>query len=94
MRIDALDHFAVEFEHQPEHAVRGRMLRPEIDREIAKVVFGHGRYSRCAVHNGAGRGIGAFGSRHWVDGSQSRYRSSEVCKLRTSARSMRPIESA
>ena len=37
MRIDALDHFAVEFKHEPQHAVRGRMLRPEIDREIARV---------------------------------------------------------
>ncbi len=35
MRIDALDHFAVELEHEPQHAVRRRMLRPEIDGEIA-----------------------------------------------------------
>ena len=35
MRIDALDDLAVEFEHQAQHAVRRRMLRPEIDREVA-----------------------------------------------------------
>ena len=37
MRIDALDHFAVEFEHETQHAVRRRMLRPEIDGEIAEL---------------------------------------------------------
>ena len=37
MRIDALDHLAVELEHEAEHAVRGRMLRPEIDGELAVV---------------------------------------------------------
>ena len=41
MRIDALDDFAVELEHQAQHAVRGRMLRPEIDGEIADCGFGH-----------------------------------------------------
>ena len=35
MRIDALDNFAVEFEHEAQHAVGRRMLRPEIDGEIA-----------------------------------------------------------
>ena len=35
MRIDALDHLAVELEHEAEHAVGGRMLRPEIDGELA-----------------------------------------------------------
>ena len=29
VRIGALDHFAVELEHEPQHAVRRRMLRPE-----------------------------------------------------------------
>ena len=42
MRIDALDDLAVELEHEAQHAVRRRMLRPEIDREVADVVFGHG----------------------------------------------------
>src|SRR5690606_6338291 len=40
MRIDSLDDFAVEFEHEAQHAVRRRMLRAEVDREIALVV-GH-----------------------------------------------------
>ena len=40
MRVDALDHLAVELQHQAQHAVRRRMLRPEIDGEIAEVV-GH-----------------------------------------------------
>ena len=42
MRIDALDDLAVELEHQAQHAMRGRMLRPEIDGEIA---FGWARSS-------------------------------------------------
>src|SRR5262245_5293926 len=37
MRIDALDHLAVELEPEPEHAVGGRMLRAEIDGELALV---------------------------------------------------------
>ena len=39
MRIDAGDDFAVEFQHQAQHAVRGRMLRSEIDGEVAKVLL-------------------------------------------------------
>ena len=31
MRIDALDHFAVELEDQAQHAMRRRMLRAEVD---------------------------------------------------------------
>ena len=38
VRIDALDHLAVELQHQPQHAVRGRMLRPEVDGEVADFV--------------------------------------------------------
>ena len=30
VRVGALDHFAVELEHQAQHAVRGRVLRPEV----------------------------------------------------------------
>ena len=41
MRIDALDHLAVELEHQAQHAVRRRMLRAEIDGEVADVGFSH-----------------------------------------------------
>ena len=43
MRIDALDDLAVELQHQPQHAVRGRMLRPEVDGEVADLLLGHGR---------------------------------------------------
>jgi hypothetical protein len=42
MRIDALDHLAVELQHQAQDAVRGRVLRPEINCEIAQFSFGHG----------------------------------------------------
>ena len=37
MRVDAAHDFSVEFEHQPQDAVRGRMLRPKIQREIARL---------------------------------------------------------
>ena len=43
MRIDPRDHFAVELQHQTQHAVRGRMLRPEIDGEVAQCCFSHGQ---------------------------------------------------
>ena len=33
MRIDALDDLTVELEHQAQHAMRGRMLRAEIERD-------------------------------------------------------------
>src|SRR6478752_6004334 len=39
MRIDAFDDLAVELEHEPQHAVRGGVLRPEIDGEFAVVAF-------------------------------------------------------
>src|SRR5262249_36775293 len=35
MRIDALDDFPVHFKDQPHHAVRRRVLRPEIQHKIA-----------------------------------------------------------
>ncbi len=41
MRIDPRDDFAVKLQHQTQHAVRGRMLRSEIDGEIAECWFGH-----------------------------------------------------
>ncbi len=41
MRIDALDHFAVELEHKAQDAVGRGMLRPEIDLKIAERAFGH-----------------------------------------------------
>ena len=41
MRIDPLDHLAVELQHQAQHPVRRRMLRPEIDGEVAQRAFRH-----------------------------------------------------
>ncbi|HEY6895468.1 MAG TPA: hypothetical protein VI258_14940, partial [Rhodanobacteraceae bacterium] len=34
VRVGALDHLAVELEHQSQHAVRRRMLRAEVDRVV------------------------------------------------------------
>ena len=42
MRIDAFHHLTVEFQHQTQHAVRRRMLRPEIYGEVAQLGFSHG----------------------------------------------------
>ena len=47
MRIDTLDDFAVELQHKTQNAVRRRMLRSEIDVEIADVMFGHCRLLRA-----------------------------------------------
>jgi hypothetical protein len=35
MRVDPLDHLAVKLEHKAQHAMRRRMLRPEVNREVA-----------------------------------------------------------
>ena len=35
MRVHALDNLAVKLQHKAQHAVRRRVLGPEIDREIA-----------------------------------------------------------
>ena len=42
MRIDAVDHFTVQLQHEAQNAVRGRMLRTEVDVEIADGGLGHG----------------------------------------------------
>ena len=41
MRIDAVDNLAVELQHEAQHAVRRRMLRSEIDVEVADGSFSH-----------------------------------------------------
>ena len=41
MRIDARDDLAVQLQHQAQHAMRRRMLRAEVDGEIAEFGFGH-----------------------------------------------------
>ena len=38
MRVDPLDDFAVELEDQAQHAMRGGMLRAEIDRVFARLL--------------------------------------------------------
>jgi hypothetical protein len=46
MRVDALDDFTVELKHQAKNAVRRRMLRPEVDVEVANVMLSHLRAPR------------------------------------------------
>jgi hypothetical protein len=55
MRVDPRHHFAIEFEHQAQHAVRSRMLRPEIDREVTQVL-------RLLIHDQAFGSAFAFSS--------------------------------
>jgi hypothetical protein len=38
VRVNALDDFAVQLHDQPEDAVRGRMLRTEVDRVIVDLL--------------------------------------------------------
>ncbi len=52
MRIDALDHLAVELQHQAQHAMRRRMLRPEIDGEVAR----RRRLGHCFAFSSPGSG--------------------------------------
>ena len=40
--IDPVNHLAVEVENEAENSVGRRMLRAEVDGEIADIVFGHG----------------------------------------------------
>ena len=50
VRIGALDDLAVELEHEPQHAVRRRVLRPKIHRVIANL----GHLARAQMNFGAG----------------------------------------
>jgi hypothetical protein len=52
VRIDAFDHFAVQLQHQAQHAVRGRVLRAEVDVELADGLFGLGRGECDRPHSG------------------------------------------
>src|SRR5438045_3368153 len=38
MRVDALDDLAIQLHDQPQHAVRGRVLRTKVDRVIAELL--------------------------------------------------------
>ena len=42
MRIDALHNLAIELEHKTQYAVRRRVLRSEIDGEVARRSLTHG----------------------------------------------------
>src|SRR5690348_3256298 len=53
MRIDPLDDLAVELEHEAQHAVRGRMLRPEVDGEVAQRAFRHHTLSAAVAASAA-----------------------------------------
>ena len=41
MRINTFNHFPVQLQHKAQHAMRCRMLRAEIDREITNGMLGH-----------------------------------------------------
>jgi hypothetical protein len=47
MRIDTRDHLAVQLEHEPQHAVSGRMLRTKIDGEVSET-------GRLLLHRASG----------------------------------------
>ena len=78
MRIDTLDHLAVEFQHEAQHAMRRGMLRPEVDREVAKALVGHGLalhellQRHFAVHDFAFSSPGSGGPSHGLRKSNSR----------------------
>ena len=54
VRIDPLDDLAVELEHEAQHAVRGRMLRPEVDGEVAEVLGHQATPAFCGLVGDAG----------------------------------------
>src|SRR5688572_11851742 len=73
MRIGALDHFSIELEHEPQHAVGRRMLRPEVHRVVTD--FGHydpGSYATADATSSAARCSAsaicgfAFSGRGWL----------------------------
>ena len=39
VRVDALDHLAVQLQHEAQHAVRRGVLGPEVDVEVADFCF-------------------------------------------------------
>jgi hypothetical protein len=41
VRVDALYDLAVQFQDKPKHAVRRRVLRPEVDRKRTNLNFRH-----------------------------------------------------
>ena len=56
MRIDARHDFAIELQHQAQNAMRRRMLRSEIDREVAEILFIHDRQAFGSAFSSPGSG--------------------------------------
>ena len=54
VRVGALDHLAVELEHEAQHAVRRRVLRAEVQRVVLDL--GHQDSRRAAMGQGAPSG--------------------------------------
>jgi hypothetical protein len=53
MRIAALHDLAVELQHQPQNPMRRRVLRPEVEVEVADLLFARQRVVETAVHRQA-----------------------------------------
>ena len=51
MRVAPLDDLAVELEHQPQHPMRRRMLRPEVDVEVADLLLAGQDVAASSVHH-------------------------------------------
>ena len=67
MRIDALDDLAVELQHQAQHTVRRRVLRPEVDVEGADFGFGHERLLWLRFFVAGQHVVGAFPRRQEIE---------------------------
>jgi hypothetical protein len=90
MRVGPLDHLAVHLEDEPQHAVRRRMLRPEIHGEAAQIDFVHAFLGRLGEKAGQGAPHGARSSAFSSPGSRSCVPSQGLrkSKLRKSWRSL------
>ena len=51
MRVAALDDLAVKLEHKPKNPMRRRVLRAEVDVEVADLLFARQRIVELAVHH-------------------------------------------
>ena len=54
--VGALDHLAVHLQHQAQHAVRRRMLRPEIQGHVADLALAHGQRPSSPAFSSPGKG--------------------------------------
>ena len=55
VRIGALDGLAVHLQHQAQNAVRRRVLRPEVHRDVLDLRLGHQLFSPCFAFSSPGR---------------------------------------